>query len=43
MIINQLVLCEECRDGSCVRCLRFKRRRARKKRKEKVHAVPKTK
>lgn len=32
MIINQLVLCAECRDGTCARCKNFKRRQRRKKR-----------
>jgi hypothetical protein len=26
MIANQLVTCEECRDGSCAKCKAFKRR-----------------
>lgn len=29
MIISQLALCEECRDGSCRACRNFKRRQAR--------------
>lgn len=33
MIINQLVLCEECRDGACRRCRNFKRRQRRKRKK----------
>lgn len=28
MIISQLSTCEECRDGSCATCKRFKRRKA---------------
>jgi len=36
MIANQLVTCEECRDGSCAKCKAFKRRqRARETRKAK--------
>jgi len=29
MIVGQLALCEECRDGSCARCKRFKTRKSR--------------
>jgi len=29
MIINQLSLCEECRDGSCATCRKFKARQKR--------------
>ena len=31
MIISQLSMCEECRNGSCLTCQRFKRRQRRAK------------
>lgn len=40
MIANQLVTCEECRNGSCKACLAFKRRkRAHEARKAKDAAM----
>ena len=30
MIVSQLALCEECRDGSCRRCKNYVRRQKRK-------------
>jgi len=43
MIINQLAMCEECRDGSCDKCRRFKRnakaRAARKVREDAMRSL----
>lgn len=38
MIASQLVTCEECRDGRCPACVRYKRRRARAKARERARA-----